>query len=201
MRAASVEALLPLVGFVLVSVTTPGPNNLMVLASGANFGLTRTMPHIVGITVGFPVMIVAIGLGIGFVFEAYPAAHQLLKYLAFAYLLWLAWRIAQAGRPRSARVNPRPLTLLEAAAFQWVNPKAWAVVFAATALFMSVDGNRTLEIVVIAGLFGLVCLPNGVVWCLFGRVIAGFLGDDRRRRWFNTAMALLLVVSVVPTMI
>src|SRR3990172_350186 len=127
-RPNAVETLLPLIGFVVVSTATPGPNNLMVLASGANWGLARTIPHIVGITIGFPVMIVAVGLGLGFVFEGYPIAHQILKYLAFAYLLWLAWRMAGAGRPHAEGLGARPLTVLQAAAFQWVNPKAWVLV-------------------------------------------------------------------------
>jgi threonine/homoserine/homoserine lactone efflux protein len=193
------EIFLPLLGFVVVSTVTPGPNNLMVLTSGANFGLARTVPHIAGIAVGFPVMIVASGLGLGFVFERWPVTHDVLQYVAFAYLLWLAWKIALAGSPEaSGEGGARPMTFLEAAAFQWVNPKAWAIVFGAMALYTTVGGNKVLEIGLIAVLFGMICLPNGVVWAVFGRAIAGFLADDAQRRWFNIAMAVLLVVSAVP---
>jgi threonine/homoserine/homoserine lactone efflux protein len=195
------ETLLPLLGFVVASSVTPGPNNLMVLVSGANFGLKRTVPHIVGIAVGFPVMIIAVGLGLGAAFEAFPALGIVLKYVAFAYLLYLAWRIAEAGRPELDGQRARPLTLLEAAAFQWVNPKAWALVFGGMALFTSAAGDRVAETLLIALLFGLVCLPNGVVWCLFGRAIARFLADDVWRRRFNVAMAVLLVVSTLPTLV
>jgi threonine/homoserine/homoserine lactone efflux protein len=194
------ETLLPLIGFVLVSTFTPGPNNLMCLTSGANFGLARTIPHIAGISVGFPIMIVAVGLGLGYVFDAWPVTHVILQWLALAYMLWLAWRIVQAGRPEAERTDARPLTVFEAAAFQLVNPKAWAIIFGATALYTTANGNRALEIGLIALLFGLICFPNGVVWALFGRAIAGFLQDDRRRFWFNVVMAVLLVVSVLPTM-
>lgn len=194
------ETLLPLLGFVFVSTFTPGPNNLMVLTSGANFGLAPTIPHILGICFGFPVLIVAVGLGLGFVFDAYPVVHEILKYGALVYLLWLAWRIALAGRPEAGGAGARPLTFLQAAAFQWVNPKAWALVFGAMALYTTAGGNRAFEIGLIAVLFGLLCLPNGVVWALFGRAIASFLENDRQRRWFNIAMAVLLVVSVLPTM-
>jgi threonine/homoserine/homoserine lactone efflux protein len=194
------ETLLPLLGFVVVSTVTPGPNNLMVLTSGANFGLSRTIPHIAGISLGFPVMILAVGLGLGFVFDAYPILHTILKYVAFAYMLWLAWQITQAGRPQSAGGSGRPLTLLQAAAFQLVNPKGWAIIFGAMALYTTEDGNRVFEVGLFAVLFGLVCFPNCVVWCLFGRAIAGFLEDDRQRFWFNVVMAVLLVVSVLPTM-
>ena len=194
------ETLLPLLGFVLVSTCTPGPNNLMVLASGANFGLGRTLPHILGIALGFPVLIFAIGFGLRFVFDAYPVVHEILKYLSFAYLLWLAWKIAAAGRPQAKDGDAKPLTFLQSAAFQWVNPKGWAMAIGAMALFTTATGNEFLEVGLIAALFGLACLPNGVAWALFGRAIAGFLENDRQRFWFNIGMAVLLIVSVLPTM-
>jgi threonine/homoserine/homoserine lactone efflux protein len=115
-------------------------------------------------------------------------------------MLWLAWRIVQAGRPEAEKADAKPLTLLEAALFQPLNPKAWAIVFGATALYTTTGGNKVFEIGLIAVLFGVICLPNGVVWALFGRAIAGYLQDDRRRFWFNLVMAVLLVVSVLPAM-
>jgi threonine/homoserine/homoserine lactone efflux protein len=194
------ETFLPLLGFVVAATVTPGPNNLMVLASGANWGLARTMPHIIGIALGFPVMIIAIGLGISVLFESAPWLETVLKYAAFAYLLWLAWKVAQAGRPDTNRGDARPLSVFQAAAFQWVNPKGWAILLSGTAIFISAEGNRVLQVTIFALLFGLVCLPNGVVWALFGRAIAGFLSDDVRRRWFNIAMAVLLVASALPAL-
>lgn len=194
------ETLLPLLGFVIVSTVTPGPNNLMMLTSGANFGLRRTLPHILGVSFGFPVMIIAVGLGLGFVFSEYPLVHVVLKYVTFAYLLWLAWKIATAGRPDLELDEARPMTFLQAAAFQWVNPKGWAMFIGALALFTTADGNKVMQIGLIAVLFCLACIPNGIAWTLFGRGIAGFLEDDRRRMWFNIGMAALLVVSVVPTL-
>jgi threonine/homoserine/homoserine lactone efflux protein len=195
------EALLPLLGFVVALTATPGPNNLMVLISGANWGLARTLPHIAGIALGFPLMIVVAGLGLGAVFRTYPLIHQILKYVAFAYLLFLAWRISRAGRPDTTTVRARPLNLFEAMAFQWVNPKAWAIIFGATTLFTTAGGDAVVEIGTVAILFGLVCLPNGVVWCLFGTAIARFLSDDGHRRVFNVTMAVLLVASAVPTLV
>jgi threonine/homoserine/homoserine lactone efflux protein len=194
------ETLLPLLGFVVASTVTPGPNNLMVLASGANWGLARTLPHIFGIAAGFPVMIVAIGFGIGAVIEAAPWVETVLKYVAFAYLLWLAWKVARAGRPEAGPGDAKPLTVLQAAAFQWVNPKAWAIMLSGIALFIPANGNRVLQIGFFALLFGLACLPNGVMWALFGRAIAGFLQDDTRRHWFNITMAILLVASALPAL-
>ncbi|WP_421722978.1 LysE family translocator [Bauldia sp.] len=195
------ETLLPLFGFVVAATVTPGPNNFMVLVSGANWGLARTLQHIIGIALGFPLMIAAVGLGLDSVFETYPLVHDILKYVAFAYLLFLAWRIAQAGRPESRMVRSRPMTMFEAMAFQWVNPKAWALIFGATTLFTTPGGDPVLQVGIIALAFGLVCLPNGVVWCLFGTAIARLLADDRRRQVFNIAMAVLLIASVLPTLI
>jgi threonine/homoserine/homoserine lactone efflux protein len=194
------ETLGPLLLYVIVSSCTPGPNNLMVLQSGANFGVLPTLPHIIGIAVGFPVMIVAVGLGLGYIFDAYPIVHTVLKWVSFAYLLWLAWQIASAGKPKEKELGGRPLSFFQAAAFQWVNPKGWAMSVGALALFTTANGNKLVETGIIAALFGLICLPNGVAWAFFGRSIAGFLQNDRNRLWFNIGMAVLLVVSVVPTL-
>jgi threonine/homoserine/homoserine lactone efflux protein len=194
------ETLLPLLGFVVAGTVTPGPNNFMVLASGANWGLARTIPHVLGISLGFPVIIIGAGFGIGIAFNVVPALEPILKYGAFAYLLWLAWKITRSGRPQGRYGADRPLTFLQAAAFQWVNPKAWALVFSGIALFARADGNKVVEIGLIALLFGLVCLPNCIAWGLFGKSIARFLADDHRRRVFNIAMAVLLVLSILPTL-
>jgi threonine/homoserine/homoserine lactone efflux protein len=194
------ETLLPLVGYALVATCTPGPNNLMVLTSGANFGVSRTVPHILGIALGFPVLIVAVGFGLGFIFDAYPIVHVILKYVSLVYLLWLAWQIVKSERPEEKKDHAHPFSFLQAAAFQWVNPKAWAMIFGAMALFTTQGGNKPLQVGFIAVLFGALCLPNGFVWALFGRAIAGFLADDRQRFWFNVVMAVLLVLSVVPSL-
>jgi threonine/homoserine/homoserine lactone efflux protein len=195
------ENLLPLLGLVIVGVVTPGPNNFMVLASGANWGLARTMPHIAGISIGFPVMVLGVGLGFDAVFDAVPELRDILKIVAFVFVLWLAWRIARAGRPEEVGSRARPLNFLEAAVFQWVNPKAWAIVFAAVALFTDDSDNQLVEIGVTAAAFGFVCVPNGIVWTLFGSTISRALADDIWRRRFNVAMAVLLVVSVLPTLV
>ncbi len=194
------ETFLPVLAFVVASTCTPGPNNLMVLASGANWGLARTLPHIVGISLGVPVMVVAVGVGIAALFDALPWLHTALQLVAFAYLCWLAWQVATAGRPGEKGGIGRPLTLLQAAAFQWVNPKAWALVLGGMAVFIDPQGNRLFQVLFIALLFGLVCLPNCIAWAVFGRGIARFLADDGRRRWFNAAMAVLLVLSAAPAL-
>ena len=194
------ETSLPLVAFVVAASVTPGPNNLMVLASGANWGLARTLPHILGIVLGFPVMILAVGLGLSVVFDAAPWLHSVLKYVAFAYLCWLAWRMATAARPGATGGIRRPLNVWEAAAFQWVNPKAWTMILSGMTVFVDPAGNRLLQVIGIALLFAIVVVPNCLAWAVFGRGIARFLSNDSRRRWFNIAMALLLVGSALPAL-
>lgn len=194
------DTFIPLLAFVVIATVTPGPNNFMVMSSGANYGLARTLPHIIGIALGFPVMIFAVGFGMEAVFEAIPQLDTVLRWVAFAYLLYLAWRVANAGRPKLDSEGGRPLGLIGAAAFQWVNPKAWALVLGAMALFITPNGNHFLEVGLVALLFGLVCVPNGIVWALFGTGIARFLENDRHRRIFNIVMAVLLVASVIPTL-
>jgi threonine/homoserine/homoserine lactone efflux protein len=195
------ERFLSMLLFVTVTTATPGPNNLMVLASGANFGLRRTVPHIVGIALGFGLMVLAVGVGLGTLFDRFPELHSVLKWIAFAYLLWLAWRMANARAPVEGKVaGARPLSFLGAAAFQWVNPKAWVMAVSTAPLFTTADGNHVVEISQVAGLFALVTLPSCALWCLFGTWIARLLNEDRHQRWFNIAMAVLLVVSVAPVL-
>ena len=192
------ETTLPLIAFVVASVCTPGPNNLMLLASGANWGLGRTLPHIFGIVLGLPVMILGVGLGVSVVFQAAPWLHAVLKYVAFAYLCWLAWRIAVAAAPGKAPGIRRPLNVWQAAAFQWVNPKAWTLIVSGMTVFIDPAGNKLSQVVGIAIIFAIVVLPNCLAWAVFGRGIARFLSTEHRRRWFNIAMALLLVGSALP---
>ena len=194
------ETSLPLVAFVVASTVTPGPNNLMLLASGANWGLGRTLPHILGIVLGLPIMVLGVGLGVSVVFTAVPWLHPVLKYVAFAYLCWLAWRIARAARPGERRGIQRPLNLWEAAAFQWVNPKAWTLIVSGMTVFVDPAGNKVLQVLGFAALFTAVVLPNCLAWTIFGRGIARFLLNDARRRWFNLAMAALLVASALPAL-
>ncbi len=195
------DLILAVLGFAFVSTITPGPNNLMVLASGVNYGFARTVPHMLGITVGFPVMVVAVGLGFASIFDRFPALHRAVQWIAIAYLFYLAWRIATAGPAKPGEAGGRPLTFLAAAAFQWVNPKAWAMALSSVPLFTTVGGNHLVEVGRIAALFALVCFPCVSAWCLFGAAMARFLADPAWRRAFNVAMALLLVASVVPTIV
>jgi len=188
------EIILPLIMFALVSSITPGPNNLMLLASGANFGFRRTLPHMLGISLGFAFMALLVGLGLAQMFELYPALKLVLKVLAVVYMLYLAWKIANAAAPKAADEAGRPFTFLQAAAFQWVNPKAWAM--ALTAVTVYAPTQELAMIAVVAGVFSAVNLPSVTVWAVLGQQMQRFLFNNMRLRLFNIVMALLLVGSL-----
>lgn len=185
-----------LIIFALVSSLTPGPNNLMLMASGANFGFRRTIPHMLGIAIGFTIMVVLVGVGLAQVFDAYPPARVILMVLSVAYLVWLAWKITQAAAPDAINADARPMTFLQAAMFQWVNPKAWSMALSAVTLYTA---DRSIpSILIVACIFGLVNLPSIGVWTLIGQQIRRFLTSPARLTAFNWTMAALLVLSLWP---
>ncbi len=187
--------------FALAMSITPGPNNVMVASSGATFGFRRTLPHMLGITCGAPVMLVAVGMGLGELFRLEPRLHEALKYLGAAFLLYLAWRIARST-PKQAKAGQgavtRPIGFLTAAAFQWVNPKAWSICIGAVSTYTTIGGEVRLEVMVLGATLALACFPSVAIWTGFGVGIGRLLaGDPRRLRLFNGAMALLLALSVL----
>jgi threonine/homoserine/homoserine lactone efflux protein len=185
----------PLFVFAFATSFTPGPNVVMLAASGANYGFRSTLPHISGISIGFPVMVIAIGVGLKAVFVAVPELQTVLKYVGGAYLLYLAWRIANAGRPNSKGASGRPLNFLEAAAFQWVNPKGWIMAVAAVTTYT--PGNDNLaETLIVAAVFALLAWPSCAFWAGVGVAVRLF-ASDRAMRVFNLTMAGLLVASLV----
>ncbi len=193
---------LAMLGFAFVTAFTPGPNNTMLMISGANFGFARSLPHMLGISLGFPVMVLAVGLGLGGFFDAYPMAHRIMTYVAFAYLLWMAWKLAFAGRVDGEGVRVgRPMGFLAAALFQWVNPKAWIMAVSALALYVAPAEPPLAGVSRVAAAFALTAFPSTVVWCLFGTAISRYLGSKRRVAIFNGVMAVLLVASMVPTLL
>ncbi|KIT14266.1 LysE family translocator [Jannaschia aquimarina] len=187
---------LALVGFAFVTSITPGPNNLMLMASGANFGLRRTVPHMLGVGLGFGFMIVCVGLGLAGLFEIFPAAKLILAALSVLYLLWLAWRIANAAPPEPGAEAGRPLTFLQAAAFQWVNPKAWTMALTALSLYST---GALWSVAAVAVIFTAVNLPSVGSWTLLGQGMARWLTSPARLRAFNWTMAGLLVASLWPS--
>ena len=190
------DLLLALALFAFVSSITPGPNNLMLMASGANFGFRRTIPHMLGVALGFVFMVVLVGAGLVGIFEAFPVSYTVLKVASEAYLLYLAWKIANAGPAETGEGKGNPMTFLQAAAFQWVNPKAWAM--ALTAISVYAPDQTLWAILLVAALFGAVNLPSVSSWTLLGQQMARVLTNPRRLLLFNWAMAALLVASLYP---
>lgn len=187
-----------LAAFALVSSITPGPNNLMLMASGANFGFVRTVPHMLGIGLGFVFMVLLVGAGLVQVFDAYPVSHTILKILSVIYLLWLAWKIANAAPVKQRDGAGSPMTFLQAAAFQWVNPKAWSM--ALTAVTVYTPDTTLAAIALVALVFGVINLPSVSVWTLLGQQMARVLTNRTRLVAFNWIMAALLVASLYPVL-
>ena len=183
--------------FALVSSITPGPNNLMLMASGANFGFRRTIPHMLGVGIGFTLMIVLVGIGLVQIFDLYPISHQILKVVSVIYLFWLARKIANAAPPEGdVASESTPITFIQAALFQWVNPKAWTMALTAITAYAP---NQTLGSVIwVALVFGIVNLPSVSLWTVLGEQMARFLTSAARLRAFNWLMAALLVASLYP---
>jgi threonine/homoserine/homoserine lactone efflux protein len=199
MVAGMILDLLPaLLGFAFITVITPGPNNLMLMASGANFGFRRSVPHMLGIGLGFPAMTLLVGLGVMQLFDIWPLSYTILKAISVAYLLYLAWKIANDAPPKDARTEGSPLTFLQAAAFQWVNPKAWSMALSAITLYAG--GRDMASVLWVAGIYVLVSIVSTTSWTVLGQQMRRFLGNDTRLRVFNVVMALLLVATLVPVL-
>jgi threonine/homoserine/homoserine lactone efflux protein len=192
------EILIALIGFAFASSITPGPNNLMLMASGANYGLRRTVPHMLGISLGHAFMVAMVGIVLLQVFEAYPILNIALKVLSAAYMIWLAWKIANAVPPKAKEFTGKPFTFLQAAAFQWVNPKAWFMAITAISAYAPQDQGIVIGSVIVAVVFAAVNLPSVSVWAWMGVQVRRWLGNARRLRVFNVSMAVVLVVSLYP---
>ncbi|TPK47691.1 LysE family translocator [Mesorhizobium sp. B2-5-4] len=194
----SLDAFLALLVYAFVTSITPGPNNLMLLASGVNFGLVRSVPHMLGISIGFLVLLLAVGLGLGAVLTAFPALHTGLKIAGAVYLLYLAWKIAMSrSLSGKGETDARPMRFIDAAAFQWVNPKAWVMAITAMAVYTNPE-RPFLSVILIGVAFTVVNLPSVSVWAGFGTALRGFLSDPVRLKWFNIAMGALLAATLWP---
>ena len=190
------ELLSGLILFSFVSSITPGPNNLMLMASGANFGFRRTVPHMLGVALGFVFMVFLMGAGLAGIFATYPVTHTVMKFVSVIYMLWLAWKIANAAPVSQSDAKGAPMTFLQAAAFQWVNPKAWAMAVTAISAYTP---SQTLGAVAVVGLiFGAINLPSVGSWTVVGQQMARVLTNPRRLVFFNRAMAGLLILSLYP---
>ncbi|AXY02546.1 LysE family translocator [Vibrio alfacsensis] len=181
--------------FAFVSTFTPGPNNIMLMTSGANVGFKRTIPHMLGIILGFAAMLMLVGVGLMGLFHAYPITHNILKVLSLTYLLYLTYKIATSSKTE-VKGDYRPMSFFGAVAFQWVNPKGWSM--ALTAITVYSNGGAWLELAFIAGIFCVANLPSVTFWTTAGMQLQRWLTTSKRVKSFNYGMATLLLLSTIP---
>lgn len=194
------EILIGLTLFALVSSLTPGPNNLMLMASGANFGVRRSVPHMLGVSIGFTLMVLLVGVGLIQVFDAFPPSYTILKVVSVAYLVYLAWKIATAATlSEDEKGTGSPLTFIQAALFQWVNPKAWTMALTAVSVYS--PSQSVVAMAFVAGVFGAVNFPCISLWTSLGQQLRRILTNPLRLRVFNVLMAVLLVGSLYPVLL
>ena len=193
----SADILIALVTFCVVSTVTPGPNNMMLLSSGATFGFRRTLPHMFGISLGCVVMVLLLGLGLAGVIARLPWLYTVLHIVSTAYLLYLSWRIATSTGVGGRTARARPLTFFDAAAFQWVNPKAWAMCLGAATSFTRPD-HLTADVPIVALILAACGLPLIALWAGGGTMLRHLLDRPGALRAFNFGMAALLVASLLP---
>lgn len=192
------QQLFALFMFALISTASPGPNNIMLMTSGANIGFLRTIPHMLGVTFGFSFMVVLVGVGLMNLFSLYPILHQLLNVVCIAYLFYLAWKIARS-QPNNNETIYQPMSFLAAANFQWVNPKAWTMAITAVSVYNTMANWHGIAIVSL--MFALVNIPSVSLWTYAGQKLQIWLSNPLRVKWFNYSMAGLLAASVVPMVI
>lgn len=196
----SITMLLSITIFTFSTVISPGPNNIMLLSSGLTFGYKKTLPHILGIVLGFSFMVILIGLGMGVVFEKFPAILTTLKVIGVLYLFWMAYKIATNTSSYDVVENKKskPFTFLQAAGFQWVNPKAWIIGVTAMSVFVTSSEDSIFQVLVISFIYLLSGSISSNTWAIGGVFLKRFLKDEKSIKIFNILMASLLILSVVP---
>jgi len=190
--------LLPAIIFFAISMSvTPGPNNIMVMTSGLNYGIRKSMPLFFGICIGFPIMIIFVGLGLNVIFDIYPLLFEIIKILGIFYLLYLAYIIATST---SIIINKdsKPLSFFQGALFQWINPKAWITATGAIAAYTSLTLGLYTQVFVISLTFLIVAFPCVGIWLFFGMRLKKLLQKKKYQTRFNYSMAILLCLSVLP---
>lgn len=187
----------PLILFVLSTSITPGPNNTLILASGVNYGIRRSLPHLLGIATGFPLMVIAVGFGVGGLFQQFPLLQTALKIVGTLYLLYLAYKVATAPTKDIEITKAKPFTFLQALLFQWVNPKAWMMAISGVTTFTAM-AHYFMDVLLVAVAFILFGAPCTALWMICGASLRNILHNPTYRRVFNISMASLLVVSLMP---
>jgi threonine/homoserine/homoserine lactone efflux protein len=184
--------------FAAIAAYTPGPNNTLLMASGVNFGFRRSLPLVFGVALGFPLMIGLVGLGLGRVFETYHGLYTVLKYAGAAYMLYLAWKIATSQPSAGGEtIDAKPMSFLQMALFQWINPKGWIMAVTALSAYTTVS-SYYMGVAVVVATFVFMGLTSALAWTLFGAVLKQIMSDPRYFRGINIALAVLLVASLVP---
>ncbi len=189
--------LVALFTFAAITAFTPGPNNTLLMASGMNFGYRRSIPLALGVGLGFPFMIASVGLGLGRVFDFLPWLYTALKYAGAAYMLWMAWKIAGSGPAGEGDVEAKPLSFISMALFQWINPKAWIMSITALSAYTTPD-NYYVGVAAVVSAFLVMGFSSASTWALFGSALRHVMNDARYYRIINYALAVLLVLSLVP---
>ncbi len=194
----TLDYLIGLFVFCLVLSVTPGPNNIMLMASGMNFGVRRTLPHAAGVFFGYPFMVLLVGLGMGQIFETFPLLLVGLKIVSVTYMLWLAWKIATASSQNTGGADmARPITFLQAVLFQWVNGKAWMMALATLSAF-AIPGQFITTVLAVVVMDLVTGTVSTAMWVGFGAALRSVLTDERYRRWINWGLAASLVLSLWP---
>ncbi len=184
--------------FAFASGITPGPNNMMILSSGLNYGIRRSMPHMAGIALGFTFMLLVIGLGMGTLFDRLPILHRIIQVVGVVYMLYLAWKIASAPVQDIQTGDARPFSFWQAFLFQWVNPKAWVMGTGAFATYTNMDSNIYVQMLIITLIFAITTVPCLLVWAGLGASLQHLLQKPAYQQWFNRIMGVLLVLSIIP---
>ena len=196
----NVELVAAMAMFAFVTSVTPGPNNMMLLASGVNFGVKRSLPHWLGVSLGHFLMLLLVGAGLERLLTAIPFVYQVMKVAGFVYLVYLAWGVARSGAPeRNGAEAAQPISFLGAAAFQWVNPKAWIMAIAYFSNYMPTDASLTF-VVLTCMMFSAINFPSVGLWVWLGAKLEHYLQHNTVRRVFNGTMAVLLIASMVPVL-
>lgn len=190
------QTLLALIGLAIATLFTPGPNNAMLATSGAHFGFRRTIPHALGVAIGFPAMLLIVGLFLGQLFQSSALLREGLRWGGALLLLWIAYKVAFSAETEAKSADARPMTFIGASAFQWINPKGWSMAIAATSLFID-PASPLHTALIVAAVFALFGLMSSATWVGLGQVISRWLTTEARRRIFNVTMAVLIVLSTI----
>jgi threonine/homoserine/homoserine lactone efflux protein len=194
-----ISTLLPFTAFAIAASATPGPNNVMVMAEGATYGFRATIPHVLGIAIGFGLMVLIVGTGLAGPLATYKPLHDILRWIGIAWMVVLAWKIAKSSGPDTDEKTAKPpMGFIGACGFQWINPKAWVGAVATAATYTTNDGNLFAQVGVLALIFTMVCIPCAGGWAALGAGAGRILATPGRLKVFNVTMAVLLLLSVIP---